>query len=95
LILTRNDQLPTPLLVLFSAIRLISTFGGPECRLGLAGELGNESRFFAGPKDPFSGVPKDPFSGIPKDPFSGVPFFSDPNGLCNLVLALADLVGTI
>lgn len=34
---------------------LLSTFGGPECRLGgLAGEPGKESRFLV---DPLSGVP--------------------------------------
>jgi hypothetical protein len=74
----RYNQLPTStLLTLLSVvIKVVSTFGGPECRLGLAGEAGNESRFLT-----------DSVS------FSVIPFFSA--GLCNLDLALADLVGTM
>lgn len=61
-------------------MELTSTFGGPECRLGsLAGEAGNDNRFFAGPADSFC---------------SGVPF-SKPNGPCIRDLAFADLVGAM
>ena len=46
-------QLSSPFVPLSAATELVSTLGGPECRLGLAGEAGNERRFLA---DPFSGV---------------------------------------
>ena len=39
-----------------SFIGLILTLGGPECLLGPAGESENDSRFFAEPTAPFSGV---------------------------------------
>lgn len=51
-----DNQLITPFASL-SAMEELSTFGGAEYRLGLAGEGGKERRFFAEPGGPFSGVP--------------------------------------
>lgn len=76
--LTNYSPLTT---LLLSVLKLLSTLGGPECRLGLAGEAGYERRFFAVPREALS--------------FSGVPFFSAAKGLCNLDFALADSVGTM
>lgn len=77
--------LPPPLLsfsslcILISLTGVISTLGGPECLLFPAGDGENESRFFA----------------EPADPLSGVPFFSNPNGLGNRDLAFVDCVGAM
>jgi hypothetical protein len=54
----------TPFQTVISAFKLLSTFGGPEWRLDLAGEAGKLSRFFAFPKDPFSGVPFSAANGL-------------------------------
>lgn len=58
------NQLITTAFTSLWSMELVSTFGGPECRLALAGEGGKESRFLTEASDPWSAMLL-PFS-VPK-----------------------------